>query len=67
MTAATVTEGCGGAAFTLEWACEWLHAASTVAKITGKMKVADRKYMGAFSGNDLDFKLSDSNAVYVSY
>jgi hypothetical protein len=46
MTAATVTEGCGGAAFTLEWACEWLHAASTVAKITGKMKVADRKYMG---------------------
>jgi hypothetical protein len=46
MTAATVTEGGGGAAFALEWACEWPQAASTDAKITGKMKAADRKYMG---------------------
>jgi hypothetical protein len=67
MTAATVTDGGCGATLALEWACEWLQAASTVAKIAVKMKAVDRKYMVLSPKMTLVFKLSDSKTVYVSY
>jgi hypothetical protein len=40
-----VTDAGGGATLEFGWACEWLQAASTVAKNAAKMKAPDRKYM----------------------